>query len=192
MSDHEYVEGESVVTDDEIKDFINEQPTPSYHTILEVWRTLLSNAPAERGEKVVPGYAQKLCNTYSEITYSKVNAVHERYFDKIEELSKILDIEIEGDEHCLSYTEAEEDVAENSHHYKNLLLQWQLAFVQWEMDWNVGNDDAAIELAAMGECHQMFFGATGITAFLDNIKFRFDDGDQAEMAAAITEMKAGA
>lgn len=192
MADNDYIEGESVVTDDEIMDFIGDSKLPSYHTILEVWRTILANAEEEKAHKVTAGFSNKIISSYVGIEFPDMRAYQDTYFDKVIELAGLVDMEIESDEHCLSYTTPEEDVAENSHHYKNIILQWQLCLVQWELDWDCGNDNAAIELAAISEVHKMFFGPTGITGYLDNIKFQFEDSDQEEMAEAINELKASA
>ena len=101
----------------------------------------------------------------------------------------VLDNEISTDDQCLTYTEPAEDAKENSHHYKNLLLQWQLMFLQWELEWDPTTPYAAIELGAISEAHKMFFGQTGITAFLDNIGFEYTEDDQQVMQETLAEFR---
>lgn len=161
----------------------------SYHSILEVWREVLSPAAAEATKKVTPQWANRLVHAYPEVQYSDMNALRDRYFGKIAELLDILVEEIAGDDECLNVFTPEEDVERNSHHYKNLLLVWQQTFLQWEMDWTCDDPWAPVELAAIGEVHKMFFGPTGLTSFLDNIKFEYSEDDQAMLAAALEEQR---
>lgn len=184
---HEYVEGE--VTDEAIEGFIDGGSPPSYHSILFVWRELLKPAADQKGEKITAGFANRIVSMYREIDFKDMEGYRDRYFDKILELAALLDEEIATDEECLNATTPEEDVAENSHHYKDLLRKWQLAIVQWEEDWTCTAPDAAIELAAISEVHKMFFGEVGITGYLDNIKLEITDADQAEMTAAINALR---
>ena len=179
-------------TDDEIRDFMERGPeAPSFHPVLEVWREVLRPAATEATTKVTPQWASRIIQSYPQIQFADMNAVRDSYFGKILQLAKVLDLEIEEDDECLGYTTPEEDVEHNAHHYKNLLLNWQLAFLQWELDWDCTDDHAAVELAAISEVHKMFFGQNGITAFLDNIKFEFTESDSAYLAEALQELKDG-
>ena len=53
----------------------------------------------------------------------------------------------------------------------------------------LAGDDAAVELASIGEVHKLFLGQQGIIAFLDNIQFQFFEMDQSMLMEALAEMK---
>ena len=82
-------------------------------------------------------------------------------------------------------------MAENSGHYKNLLMTWQLAFLAWELAWECTDPHAVAELAAISEVHKLFFSDTGITAYLDNIRFQYTEADRDDLTAALNELREG-
>lgn len=161
----------------------------TYHTILEVWQHQLAPAGDESTRKVAPGWASRITAMYPQIKMQQMTEFRDRYFGKISELKSILDLEIASDPDCFSYQTPQEDAENNSHHYKNLLLQWQSQIVQWEAGWSCEDELAPVELGAISEVHKMFFNEVGVTAFLDNIGFEFTESDQAEMSAALNELK---
>jgi hypothetical protein len=175
----------------DLQRLLTEGAEPEFHPVLEVWREVLSNGPELAKEKVSPQWASKIVGTYSGITFQDMEEVQARYFGKIGDLAKILDYEIASDKECLTYRSSEEDALENGSHYRNLLRDWQLTFLQWELDWKTTDPMAAVELAAISEVHKMFFGQTGLTAYLDNIKFEFTEQDQMDLAEALTELRDG-
>jgi hypothetical protein len=162
---------------------------PAFHPILQVWREVLKPATDELGKPVTPQWASRICASYQQMRFDMMNEFRDVYFGKLAALCVVLEDEIAGDADCLSYTEPAEDAKENSHHYKNLLLQWQLMFLQWELDWDPTTPYAALELAAISEAHNMFFGSTGITAFLDNIGFEYTEDDQRVMQETLEEFR---
>lgn len=193
MSENEFTESiePADITDSDIHDFMDGGKLPSFHAVLQVWQEILKPAEDELNAKVTPQWANRIIQSYPQITYADMVAYRDSYFGKILELSKILDFEISTDDECFNASSPEEDAEFNSHHYKNLLVQWQLAILQWELDWDTEDKHAAVELAAISEVHKMFFGDTGITAFLDNIKFEFNEDDQATLSEALQELKEG-
>lgn len=160
-----------------------------YHTILEAWREVLTPAAAERGKVVTPQWANRMLATYMGLEYRDMETFRDLYYDRINELLVILREEIASDPDCLNWATPEEDSVENSHHYKNLLLHWQLAILSWEMEWRCTDDDAAVSIAVLSEVHKMFLGAQGLTAWLENIKFEFTEADQETLSAALLEFR---
>lgn len=175
----------------DIAKLLEENAEPEFHPVLEVWREVLANGPELAKEKVSPQWASKIVATYAGVAFKDMEDVQAQYFDKIAELAKILDLEIATDAECLTYRSPEVDKEENAAHYKNLLRDWQLTFLQWELDWNCRDPYAAVELAAISEVHKMFFGPTGLTAYLDNIQFEFTEQDQTDLAEALMELRDG-
>ena len=162
---------------------------PAYHTILEVWRAVLEPAAELAKEKVTPQYASKMVATYAGLTLADCKDLQASYYAKIGQLAEILDLEIKSDPDCLSYSEPEDDAEENAYHYKGLLLTWQQLFLQWELEWTCTDEGAGVELAAISEVHKLFFGQTGLTQHLDNIRLEYTEDDQAELAEALQEQR---
>lgn len=164
---------------------------PAYHTVLEVWREVLKPAADEATKKVHPAWASRITGQFPSIAFADMNVFRDRYYGKIIELADLLHDVIESDDECLNYETPEEDVEHNSHHYRELLFQWQARILLWEQQWDCTDGWAAVELGAISEVHKMFFSQTGITAFLDNIKFEYTERDQAEVQARLAAIKEG-
>lgn len=164
---------------------------PEFHTILEVWSKVLEPAAAEMDAKITPTWANRMVTQYQELHFADMPAYQKLYFGRLLTLADIVDAEIDSDPEATSYRSPEEDVEHNSGHYKTILFEWQKEFIRWELAWDPTSETAAVEIAAIAELHKVFFGQTGITQFLDNIKFEFSDQDQAELAAALDELKEG-
>ena len=161
-----------------------------FHPILEIWREVLAPAKGELEQAITPQWANRIVGAYKEMHFSDMEDYRLSYFNKLVQLADMLDQEIASDPECLTYTDPGDDAIENAFHYKNLLLNWQQAVLQWELDWNTSKPEAAVELAAISEVHKMFFGPQGITAFLDNIGFEFTDDDQQTMLETLEDFKA--
>lgn len=172
-----------------VEDILAEAEETSYHTILEVWREVLKPAAQEKNTKITPQWANRITSTYREISFRDVPAFRDSYFTKIEELAAILNNEIDTDNECLNYTAPEEDVEYNAAHYLNVLVDWQKAFLMWELDWDCTDQFAATDLAAISEVHRMFFDNNGLTALLDNIQFEITDADRDMLAAALQDLR---
>lgn len=177
------------ITDEAIQEFV-EGKKPTFRPILMIWREVLRNAHKEKDSRVGPAYASRIVQSYAGVGFGAVELVKDLFFEHIIALLAILEHEIDGDENCLTYDDPAEDREHNGHHYKNLLLLWQQAILSWELDWETTDPDAGARLAAISEVHTMFFGPTGLTAHLDNIKLEFTEADQQLLAEALEEMKA--
>lgn len=164
-------------------------PSPEFHTILEVWREVLKPANDEAKKKVTPQWANRMITSYAKLDFADLDILRDMYFEKIAELAQIVDAEIATDSDALTWATPEEDGDENSEHYKNVLTEWQLRFLGWELDWTCTDEWASVELASISEVHKMFFGDNGLTQFLDNIRFEFTEADQAELAGALKALR---
>lgn len=163
----------------------------TFHPILMVWREILKPARDELDARITPQWASRIVASYRDVAYADMPMMRDLYYGKIIELLEILDAEIATDDECLKYTSPEEDVEHNSRHYKNLLRDWQMRFLSWEMAWDCTSGVAGVELAAISEVHKAFFGETGVTQYLDNIKFQYTEADQRELADALEVLKEG-
>lgn len=166
-----------------------ESKPPEFHPILQIWREVLAPAEKLQHEKVTPQYATRMVSAYPGLTYDVIVDLQSMYYSKLMQLAGILEAEIGTDPDCLTYGSPEEDVEYNSAHYKRILIDWQKAFLVWEIEWDCTSYNAAVELAAISETHKMFFSQTGLTAFLDNIKFVYSEADQKVQAEALNALR---
>jgi len=158
---------------------------PSWHAILQVWRDVLRNAETELEAKVTPQWAARITSSYAELQFRDMVNFRNRYFSKILELLTVVEDQIATDDECLNVTSPEEDAERNARHYKEVLKDWQLTYLGWELDWDCLDPDAAVEIAAIAEAHKMFFGQNGLTQQLENLKFEYTEADQAAVAEAL-------
>ena len=172
-----------------LDDGVTAVPDPTYHPVLQVWREILKPARDELDSKITPQWASRIVQSYQDVGYNDMPAMRDRYYGKILELLYILETEIASDDECLNYSTPEEDVLENRAHYFNLLRDWQLQFLRWELSWDCTDPHAGVELAAVSEVHKAFFGQTGVTQYLENIKLELTPADQDELAAALEELR---
>ena len=172
-----------------VEDILADAEGVAYHTVLELWREVLKPATREASSKITLQWANRICSSYREINFADMPAFRDTYFARITELADILTVEIDSDEECLNLNSPEEDVEHNNHHYLNLLVDWQKAFLSWELDWEATSETAAVELAVISEVHRMFFDQTGLTSLLDQINFEVTDADREMLAAALEELR---
>lgn len=192
MSNDNVIEGQFTVQDEEDLAKLNDAgDVAPYNAILKVWRAILD--PAEDGllnDPITPMWANRITSSYREVNFCDMDEVKTRYYEKLLELRDLLDLEINSDEECLNVADATEDREQNAKHYVNLLLQWQLAVVGWEVNWRHDDPAAGAEIAAISEVQQMFFGSPqrqGLTAYLESINLEITDADRVEWAEKIED-----
>lgn len=173
-------------------DRAKQEEEPSYHSILQVWDTILDGAAEfAKNARISPQWANQMVMTYNGLTYADARRLHELYFGRTETLRQILLEAIKANEGCFKVFTAEEDRETNSAVYKQLLVDWQLQITRWEIAWDCESPTAAIEVACFGEMHKAFFGQTGLTQYLDNIQLEYTEDDQASLAEQLAALKAG-
>jgi|JI10StandDraft_1071094.scaffolds.fasta_scaffold35334_5 hypothetical protein len=178
---------------DIIKMFGSEAEQPEHRTILEVWREVLAPADTERNGKVAPQWAINMVTAHVGVTFADMNDFRDEYFDKIIVLFNILLEEIATDEECLLRNSVQDDLIFNGQHYKNLLTNWQLQFMRWELEWDVVAPGAAVTLGVLAEVHKMFFGQMGLIPHLSSINFdeAYTEADQLALTEALQALKEG-
>lgn len=164
-------------------------PEVEYHTLLQIWRDVLNGSRDAISRTVTPNWAVRMTTAYPQIAVQEMNIYRDAYFAKIEQLEEILLFEIETDPLCLQHTTREDDLEKNRLHYVNLIKDWQLAILAWEMEWDCTTEDAHIQIGAISEAHKFFFGPTGITGFLDQIGFQHTESDQEELFDLFNELR---
>lgn len=165
-------------------------PEPKFHTILESWREVLKPAKTQTDVKVTPAYANRIIGSYAGISYADMNDFRDIYFALVLQLEDILLAEIATDDECLTYSTIEEDKEHNSKHYKNLLIDWQVAILQHELNWDCTDPHAALQMGAIAEINRMFFSQNGLTGHLDSIQFEYTDDDRLKLQELVDQMKA--
>jgi hypothetical protein len=158
-----------------------EQDKAVYHSILQVWREVMSPENIESNKGYTMQWAVQICGKYPQMTYGLMPAFHDFYFALLEDLAQQVRDKIEENEDCLKVSNAEEDVAENHQAYKDLLFSWQLRIQEFELKWDPTSETAAAQVAAIAEVQNFFFSDRGLTAHLEVIKLEFTDQDQTEL-----------
>ena len=172
-----------------VQDILDESPEAPYHTILQVWTSILSASDNVRKERITPQWANRVIGSHAQIHFDDMPHYRDLYYDKIDQLKDVLQAEIDSDEECLKQPTAEEDVQNNSFHYLNVIINWQKVILSWELEWDCTHIDAPLELATIIEVHKMFFDQTGLTSLLDEIKFEFTDEQRELLTAELEVMK---
>lgn len=188
LTDQDRADLETLSNAENVQD-LHDDHGVTYHPILKVWDEFLTGAAASRTGRVGPTWALQLVSKHPEIALRDTPEVVDRYFDKIADLHQVLKHEISTDPNCLTYRTVEEDREENREHYLNLLLGWQSQLLIWDLEWDATDEDAAIEVAALSEVHALFFGPNQLSSHLEAIGFEFTETDQADMQAALQELK---
>jgi hypothetical protein len=166
-----------------------ERDQVSYHAILEVWRELLKGAGPNDAAGVTPHWANRMVSEYRHLTFADTEKLHRLYYDRIARLASLLDDIIDANPNCLKVSKPDEDREQNDALYKQVLTDWQKEIVHWEMQWSPISPLAAVEIASMGEIHKAFFGQTGLTQHLENIRLDFTDADSEALAAELNEIR---
>lgn len=161
----------------------------AYHAILHLWRDVLRAAETEKTVKVTPQWANRICGSYRGIEYWDMNTFRDTYFEKVLELLNVLEVEIDSDPECLNVTSHEEDKVRNGHHYLNVIRDWQMAFLLWEIEWDCEDSEAAVNMACIAEVHRMFFDQQGLLGLLEQIQFEMTDADRDHIAQSLQELK---
>lgn len=181
----------------DLKSLADEQPAPDpqaeeapFVPILKVWQVICDSAAAEATKRISPIWAVQVSGQYKQLTIQEMPRLRDIYFDLIAQMGQVIADEIATDEECLKVETAEEDAANNGMHLLNVITDWQLNVLRWELEWDCADPEAHIVIAAIGECHKMFLSDKGIINYVDTIGWRMTDAQQDEMAAtlrAVTE-----
>jgi hypothetical protein len=165
-----------------------EEPTgKAVRTLLEVWRELLSSIEIVKGYKVGPAEASKVLRNWPSLKVQELTRYHELFYDYMTSVRNILTLEIESDPQCLQ--NVDDDGIDNSAHYLNLILQWQLQMDQWSYEWDCDAEDAHVRMASLAEAQAFVFGPEGMAQHLDHIDFDFSEEDSNMVADALVAAK---
>lgn len=179
------------ISDDQltIDDILNPEAM-TYHPILQVWKEILAGSAQARKERVSPQAAVRLVGRYHDFSFSDIPDYLDLFYMRIDQMADLLSAEVEDDPEYTSYTSPEEDRENNATHYLNVIFGWQKLLLGWELDWDVLDHEAAIQLAVMAEVHQMFFGDTGLITLLEQIGFDFNDTHQEQLREELNALRA--
>lgn len=178
---------------DEVKDFVEtvefdeeawgNEPAPQEHTLLEVWREVLSNIEVMEKNKLSMREAGALLQQFPFLIMFDLRRYPAIYWAKMKEMRAIVLAEIESDPEAL--TKVETDAVDNKHHYLNILVGWQRLVRQWEDAWDVTQLRADMEFIAIAQIHNFFLSQNGLVAHLSEIEMEFSQEDAQTVAEAI-------
>ncbi len=197
MSDHEYTEsiesptpiGMTEQDEADLAKLLDEQQEVVFRPVLQVWHEVLKSADNVKAEGITLQWANAIVSKYAGVEFGDMPAYRDAYYELVAELRNILELEIETDDEAFNRFSIEEDREENAHHYLNLLRDWQCALLRRELTWDCTAPTAAVDVAALAEVHQLFFGQQGLTGHLEAIKFEFTESDQEDLGEALRELQ---
>lgn len=160
-----------------------------YRSILEVWSKLFEPLEEMRKDPVTPNWAIRITSHYGNIELREMENFRDRYFHVALEMAAILQATIDANEDCLKVYSAEEDRDLNGGLYFQVLVDWQLNLLQHELEWDCISKSAGVDIAVMGEIHNLLFGDMGLAGHLNSINYELSDDDQQNMAQALNEAR---
>ena len=156
------------------------------NSVLKIWQEVLVNADADRDQRISPRYANSIVSNWPKLGFGDVSQYHQRYFAHLIELRYILDEEIASDPKAFDHI-GEDDAELNREHYINLLTEWQVRIAQWEAQWDVDDEHAAAELAAVADVTAFFVGPQGLVEHLSQIGMLYTDEDRDRLRERLIE-----
>gem|GEM_PF-3914430 len=156
------------------------------HSLLFIWRDLLSHVPKSAAEPIPMVVAHKVVNSWPKLTYQDTAKYHVLYHQFLQQAADLVDEAIAKRPEAIDFV-GEDDLTENGKTYLDLLVQWHLALDRFEhTEWRAEDEDSHIKLAAVIDARATLFSDTGLTGHLDAIHFRVTDE---EFLAAVEAAK---
>ena len=179
---------------EDVESFLSDAPeTPTIPevqpiTVLETWLKVLGTADIGDDEpKVSMQFASHLIRSYPELKFRDLKAVDARFREKLLDFRDILQAEVDGEPAALKRMAT--DAADNRHLYLNAILGWQQSTVEWELNWDPSDVNAAIEFAACAEAHRFALSPMGLLAHLEVIGLEFGPDDEQTVIDAVMEQE---
>lgn len=163
------------------------EPEVEKHTLLELWRAVLSNIESSQAEPITPQEASRVLKSWPNLKVQELVEYHTKFYGLMTVMREILHIEIASDPECLKRTE--DDAVDNRAHYLNLIMLWQLQIQEWGNEWVCTDDDAHLTMAALAEVQQFFFGQNGLLNHLDSIQFEMTEEDSDLLAETLLQSR---
>lgn len=180
---------EDPLDDTSLNDLLQKVTGTKYHTVLQLWREVMTSAQTPTIRRISPQWAARIVTSYPGLTFRDMPLFRDRYLERIGELLTILEDLIDQDPRCLEPSTPAEDVQENGDRYLEIITEWQKKILGWELDWDCMGD-AAADLASFSEVHRTIFGQEGFASLLDSIGFEFTDMHRDALSLSLREFQA--
>lgn len=161
------------------------EEAPAKHTILKVWKEILSNVDKSAAEKVSMDMALRLLRSYPFLTMAHTHEVHQELHEILAEARNILDVVLE--QHPKAIDQVEDDGQSNREAYLNIVLLWQQMLQERQREWDPRNDFAEAEAAGYVEAFSMLVGQNGLLPQLDSIDFQPKEEELTAIQDALNE-----
>lgn len=157
-------------------------------TLLESWLSVLSNAEGAREERIAPSETIAVLTRHANLlTLADIPWYFDRFYELLVGAHNIVLAQVEGNVEALNASK-EDDAEVNWKHYANIYMLWRQHLVTAEREWDINDEGAAAELAALQDTAGFLFGPTGLIQHLDVIGFSLTPED-IEMMDAAAEAK---
>lgn len=165
------------------------------HTLLEIWRDVLSNVEKSAAEKVTPYTANKIVGSWPQLKFQDVPEYHRLYHTYLLLYRDALDAIIKAHPGCLSNigeegTEEFDPVA-NRQAYIDIFFEWQMVTIRLEHLWDAADENSHVVLAALADAAALTTGEQGLIQHLSQpqINFQFDEADQMALSERLAEAR---
>ena len=159
-----------------LADDSSSQETVREVTVLETWLSVLSNIETVREEKISPSDALRTVALVPGLPIQEVTVVNELFSEMLLHARRIIELEIADDPDALMRG-GSIDAEGNWAHYANIYLQWRTMLVAEEKRWDINGPYPLAHIAAITRAANFLFGQ-GLTSFLDQIGFEFNEEDE--------------
>lgn len=149
----------------------DEQPLPMLpkldHTLLEMWRDVLSHIETEQEANIRPAEVLAILRSWPAMELKDISRFRTYYYEHLLEMRNALDKEIESDPEALKHVE--DDAEYNREKYIRLILRWKRMIVHVEEAWDIDEEDAYAQMAAIAEASSFAISDMGLVAHLAQI-----------------------
>lgn len=183
MIEEEKIELKIVPEEEETQE--EDYGSPLSHTILEIWKEVLSNIDKEAALDITPQSSIALLASWPHLKVQEHSAYSKLYYTILKEFQQVvLDI---IEENPTALKNIEDDNTENHDLYIEILGNWQLIAREWEDEWDASKEDSHVYLAALADAINFVLSSQGLVAHLDEISLQITEEDQKIMQGIIDE-----
>lgn len=140
--------------------------TGKERSLLRVWKEILSNIEQSAEERIDLGLAGRLVRNWPQLSFQDIPTYHRLYHELLQEcrgpLIEALD----------TYPDAidipvEEDLSENEHIYRDLLVSWNLIISDKAEKWDVTDPESHIQFAVIFDVQAFLLDSRGLVGHLE-------------------------
>lgn len=135
-------------------------------SLLRAWSEVLSNVESNAAQPVSIGIAHRIVQGWPQIHFQETPLYHQYYHEYLIDVRDILQEKIDANPGAIDF-EDDDDLAENSGIYRELIIEWNLLFDKLEREWIAEDPHSHIEFAALVDARGFVFSREGLAGHLE-------------------------